>query len=1065
MHTPTHVRFKVSSEAGRCIWCGDIELALPLPGVLQFNYVVVGENGEAKRWDVAGVRTIPLALVEHALIVDEVCLKAGAGDAAAEDGEGANNVDDVEDAGVEAEARPAFRLISFSVVLPSPLAESHTALLHTNAGLAGAMWSSVAMGRLPRRVGGRVADTFRVDMWLAPQMATAERLAALRFKFAASAHPPVPQMWEAVTDRTLPEALPGAGSVVVAAEWNVSLPNVAGLVLEAAVPDDSSFAVLAGGHPVLGAWDPMGGVVLGKSGTGTGCAVVAIAAHAGFAPHGFEYKYVKVVGVQFEWEALGGNRSSGVLHGSELTEQFGVMPAGRALVHLRVDAAFEASLPAAVDVVASLGTGDGAVVARRRMLRLEPDEAFVAVVVVEAASKENVALRYVFVACESGEETTMREIPLPGAGEYVYVHDTWLAPPPLVGVALRVSATPHGSRALVCGPTPQLGRWDPARAPVLSADNAAVLWMHPNAVAKLEYKLAALDEGLGGAYVWENCSTRKVPPTWRPPISVVHAVFDDAPVQVDVYLDVVAPLQTGHSVALVAGEGATPVAMTRSAPAVWSTSLRLDRNSRVRYSYVLLDGRRREVAGKAVLACAAERRTLHVGETPSVVNDVWGVASGQFVLVKFAVQLPSCGPSSGLCVAVSGSLPLLGQWDPAAAVRMRRAGENEYRVALNLPYEALRQLEYKYVIVDEHAPTASRWEARGNRSVVPGIYTSLWLRDAWVGEMPSAPSTPRISALDIDVDFGSQSDVLVVPVHLAWRHGGRSGFVRGSFTSPPFERRLPLGQASDGSLSLRLGLVPGRYQVVFEVDGVTRFASYAPMEYVPTLQAVANVMVVAPDAEAQPEFPPPPEDVQGAQVWYTQEEMAEPDLRDVRQYSRLAALVDRNGGLFSMQDSLALEDVITKISTTEYVASLSASQRAFNRITLGELLSEIEQPFKTPQLTVKLREQAGRSQQSLVIQGKRWFYWTPEEEAARKRSLVAAKVLIADAAVAYGSAAEGGSGASDAPHAVPPADGGDGVGSDDPVAAAVAAARASMARVDSPTAERNAVLARGAMRE
>ena len=78
----------------------------------------------------------------------------------------------------------------------------------------------------------------------------------------------------------------------------------------------------------------------------------------------------------------------------------------------------------------------------------------------------------------------------------------------------------------------------------------------------------------------------------------------------------------------------------------------------------------------------------------------------------FRVQAPQL--HEGQALALLGSQPPLGAWDPLRALRMERAGINEWVVSLSAAYLYL-PFEYKYVIVDEETGNLIQWEEGDNR--------------------------------------------------------------------------------------------------------------------------------------------------------------------------------------------------------------------------------------------------------------------------------------------------------------------------------------------------------------
>ena len=84
----------------------------------------------------------------------------------------------------------------------------------------------------------------------------------------------------------------------------------------------------------------------------------------------------------------------------------------------------------------------------------------------------------------------------------------------------------------------------------------------------------------------------------------------------------------------------------------------------------------------------------------------------------FRVQAPQL--KKGQVLALLGSQPPLGAWDPRRYLRMQRAGVNEWVISLSatglyLPFE------YKYVVVDEQTGELLAWEGGENRLSPSGL--------------------------------------------------------------------------------------------------------------------------------------------------------------------------------------------------------------------------------------------------------------------------------------------------------------------------------------------------------
>lgn len=79
----------------------------------------------------------------------------------------------------------------------------------------------------------------------------------------------------------------------------------------------------------------------------------------------------------------------------------------------------------------------------------------------------------------------------------------------------------------------------------------------------------------------------------------------------------------------------------------------------------------------------------------------------------FRVSAPQVG--EGEALAICGSHPTIGRWNPAHFVRMKYIGQHEWMLSLNagiMPFP----LEYKFVVIDAKSNTLLRWEQGENRT-------------------------------------------------------------------------------------------------------------------------------------------------------------------------------------------------------------------------------------------------------------------------------------------------------------------------------------------------------------
>ncbi len=88
--------------------------------------------------------------------------------------------------------------------------------------------------------------------------------------------------------------------------------------------------------------------------------------------------------------------------------------------------------------------------------------------------------------------------------------------------------------------------------------------------------------------------------------------------------------------------------------------------------------------------------------------------------ILFRVSAPQL--KAGQAVAVVGSHPALGSWNPSRFLRMEYLGRYDWLLSVNVEAVAL-PLEYKYVIIDEATHTLLTWEEGDNRTT-EGLITT-----------------------------------------------------------------------------------------------------------------------------------------------------------------------------------------------------------------------------------------------------------------------------------------------------------------------------------------------------
>ena len=162
----------------------------------------------------------------------------------------------------------------------------------------------------------------------------------------------------------------------------------------------------------------------------------------------------------------------------------------------------------------------------------------------------------------------------------------------------------------------------------------------------------------------------------------------------------------------------------------WSGTVTLPASTAFQYKYIIKD------ASGNVTWEPGDNHSATTGTGNATLNDTWGVASGgdssgtttssgtgQFV-VDFSENKTTV---TGQNVYVVGSIPALGNWDPASAIPLSSAGYPEWTASVTLPADTAFQ--YKYLVKD--AAGNVTWEDGSNRSYTTASSGSAQLNDTW----------------------------------------------------------------------------------------------------------------------------------------------------------------------------------------------------------------------------------------------------------------------------------------------------------------------------------------------
>ncbi|MCM1522050.1 MAG: 4-alpha-glucanotransferase [Muribaculaceae bacterium] len=260
---------------------------------------------------------------------------------------------------------------------------------------------------------------------------------------------------------------------------------------------------------------------------------------------------------------------------------------------------------------------------------------------------------------------------------------------------------------------------------------------------------------------------------------------------------------TGSAAALGSGNKDRAVPMTLSGTETWTAEVEVpDSDAPFTYSYIVRheDGRTKEEWGKA-------RTFRRSGELHrAILNDRWQdqpwdkpYYAASFIdcicrrenrderplpfpeTLTLSVDAPMIAPDE--CVAVSGSVPCMGEWLPEKAVRMSDADYPTWTV--NLPLREMRGgAEYKFLILKKHTGETVAWEGRDNRSLAPiNVPDGCAVIDS--GERLVNPLKPwrgagvaiPVFSLRSDVDFGV-GDFLDLKGMVDWAVQTRQQFIQ-----------------------------------------------------------------------------------------------------------------------------------------------------------------------------------------------------------------------------------------------------------------------------------------------
>ncbi|MCL7460485.1 carbohydrate-binding module family 20 domain-containing protein [Micromonospora echinofusca] len=184
----------------------------------------------------------------------------------------------------------------------------------------------------------------------------------------------------------------------------------------------------------------------------------------------------------------------------------------------------------------------------------------------------------------------------------------------------------------------------------------------------------------------------------------------------------------GDTPALGSGDAGTSVPLTRTATGAWTATVDLPAATAVSYRYLVK-------SGSTVVEQEATSRTFTTpaGGTTTRTDTYVPGPVGDSVATTFTV---TASVAAGQEVYVVGSVPALGTWAPANAVRLPAAG-GVFRGVVDLP----RSTTVEYKFLKKTAAGVVTWESGANRSLTTPSGGSLTVTETFRGDTAGPVAT------------------------------------------------------------------------------------------------------------------------------------------------------------------------------------------------------------------------------------------------------------------------------------------------------------------------------------
>ncbi|MGN8026431.1 carbohydrate-binding module family 20 domain-containing protein [Microbacterium sp. 22242] len=156
----------------------------------------------------------------------------------------------------------------------------------------------------------------------------------------------------------------------------------------------------------------------------------------------------------------------------------------------------------------------------------------------------------------------------------------------------------------------------------------------------------------------------------------------------------------------------------------WTVTVNLPQNTAIQYKYI-----QKDASGTVTWEPGSNHSaTTGSGSTAAITDQLNGTTAPPPASTTVAVTFSENETTAwGSNVYVAGSLPQLGGWDPASAVKLDPSAYPVWSATVALPPNTAFQ--YKYIVKDANGVVT--WESGANRSYTTGASGAVTLNDTW----------------------------------------------------------------------------------------------------------------------------------------------------------------------------------------------------------------------------------------------------------------------------------------------------------------------------------------------